>query len=109
LNEENSNSARTEEGKTEEPHQEELETSSTTPTIKVSTITHHVVSAMVSNQSSQIYQSTQSTVTNNSIHTQSKSLGRSMENEMRLPIFRGDGSKYPNQHWFLCEAIWTIK
>ena len=32
-----------------------------------------------------------------------------MEDEMRLPIFRGDGSEDPYQHWFLCEAIWNIK
>ena len=32
-----------------------------------------------------------------------------MENEMRLPIFRGDGSEDPDQHWFLCEDIWSIK
>jgi hypothetical protein len=32
-----------------------------------------------------------------------------MENEMRLPIFKGDGSEDPDQHWFLCEALWSIK
>jgi hypothetical protein len=32
-----------------------------------------------------------------------------MEDEIRLPIFRGDGSEDPDQHWFLCEAIWSIK
>jgi hypothetical protein len=32
-----------------------------------------------------------------------------MEDEMRLPIFRGDGSKDPDQHWFLCEYVWIIK
>jgi hypothetical protein len=32
-----------------------------------------------------------------------------MDNEMRLPIFRGDGSKDPNHQWFLCEAVWNIK
>ena len=32
-----------------------------------------------------------------------------MADEMRLPIFRGDGSEHPDQHWFLCEAIWRIK
>jgi hypothetical protein len=31
-----------------------------------------------------------------------------MADEMRLPIFRGDGSEDPNQHRFLCEAIWNI-
>jgi hypothetical protein len=32
-----------------------------------------------------------------------------MVDEMRLPTFRGDGSKDPDQHCFLCEAIWSIK
>ena len=32
-----------------------------------------------------------------------------MADEMRLPIFRGDGSEDPYQHWFLCEAVWNIK
>jgi hypothetical protein len=32
-----------------------------------------------------------------------------MEGEMRLPIFRGDGSEDPDKHWFLCEAVWNIK
>jgi hypothetical protein len=32
-----------------------------------------------------------------------------MEDEMRLPIFRGVGSEDPDQHWFLCEAVWNIK
>ena len=32
-----------------------------------------------------------------------------MADEMRLPIFRGDGPKDPDQHWFLCEAVWSIK
>jgi hypothetical protein len=32
-----------------------------------------------------------------------------MADEMRLLIFRGDGSKDPDQHWFLCEAVWNIK
>jgi hypothetical protein len=32
-----------------------------------------------------------------------------MEDEMRLPTFRGDGSEYPDQHLFLCEAVWSIK
>jgi hypothetical protein len=31
-----------------------------------------------------------------------------MADEMRLPIFRGDGSEDPDQHRFLCEAIWNI-
>jgi hypothetical protein len=32
-----------------------------------------------------------------------------MEDEMRLPIFRGDGSEDLDQHWFLCKAVWSIK
>jgi hypothetical protein len=32
-----------------------------------------------------------------------------MAYEMRLPIFRGDGFEDPDQHWFLCEAVWNIK
>jgi hypothetical protein len=29
--------------------------------------------------------------------------------EMRLPTFRGDGSEDPDQDWFLCEVVWSIK
>jgi hypothetical protein len=32
-----------------------------------------------------------------------------MEDKMRLPTFKGDGSKDPEKHWFLCEAVWSIK
>jgi hypothetical protein len=32
-----------------------------------------------------------------------------MEDEMRLPIFRGDIYEDPDQHWFLCEVVWSIK
>jgi hypothetical protein len=32
-----------------------------------------------------------------------------MEDDMRLPIFRGDGSEDPDQQWFLCEAVWNIE
>ena len=32
-----------------------------------------------------------------------------MADEMRLPIFRGDGFEDPDHHCFLCEAIWIIK
>jgi hypothetical protein len=28
---------------------------------------------------------------------------------MRLPTFRGDGSEDHDQHWFLCEVVWSIK
>ena len=28
---------------------------------------------------------------------------------MKLPTFKGIGEEDPEQHWFLCEAIWTIK
>jgi hypothetical protein len=32
-----------------------------------------------------------------------------MADEMRLPTIRGDGSEDHDQHWFLCEAVWSIK
>jgi hypothetical protein len=32
-----------------------------------------------------------------------------MEDEMRLPIFRGDGSEDPGQQWCLCESVCNIK
>jgi hypothetical protein len=32
-----------------------------------------------------------------------------MEDEMRLPTFRGAGYEDPDQHGFLCEVIWSIK
>jgi hypothetical protein len=32
-----------------------------------------------------------------------------MADEMRLPTFRGDGSEDLEQHWFLCEVVWSIK
>jgi hypothetical protein len=77
--------------------------------VEVSTITPFVVLAELSNQSSQSYQRTQSTITNNSVHAQSRNLGRYMEDEMRLPIFTGDGSEDLDQHWVLCEVVWSIK
>ena len=32
-----------------------------------------------------------------------------MGDDMKLPTFKGTGSEDPEKHWFLCEAIWTIK
>ena len=29
--------------------------------------------------------------------------------EMKLPIFNGNGTDDPEQYWFLCEAIWTAR
>ena len=29
--------------------------------------------------------------------------------EMKLPIFNGNGTDDPDQYWFLCEAIWTAR
>jgi hypothetical protein len=78
-------------------------------TIEVSSIMPLVVSTTLSNQSNLSYQNTQSTGTSGSTHTQSRNLERSMAYEMRLPTFRGDGSEDPDQHWFLCEVVWSIK
>jgi hypothetical protein len=109
TDEEHSEPVGTEEGKAKELHREEPETSETAQTIEVSTVIPPVDSIVLSNQSNPNHQSTQSTVTSNPPHTQSGTLGRSMADEMRLPIFRGDGSEDPDQHWFLCEAVWNIK
>ena len=32
-----------------------------------------------------------------------------MDDDIKLPIFRGIGAKDIDQHFFLCEAIWNIK
>ena len=32
-----------------------------------------------------------------------------MGDDMKLPIFKGTGAEDLEQHWFLCEAVWTIK
>ena len=29
--------------------------------------------------------------------------------DIKLPIFKGTGSKDPKQFWFLCEAVWNAK
>ena len=34
---------------------------------------------------------------------------RSMADDIRLPVFRGTGLEDPEQHWFVCEAVWNIK
>jgi hypothetical protein len=87
----------------------EPETSGTAQTTEVSTINPPIASTVLSNQNSQNHQSPQSTITSSSTSTQTGNLGSSMADEMRLPIFRGDGSEDPDQHWFLCEAVWNIK
>jgi hypothetical protein len=55
TDEEHLESARAEEGKTEEPHREESETSGTAQTIEVSTITPPIVLTTLSNQSNLSY------------------------------------------------------
>ena len=32
-----------------------------------------------------------------------------MGDDMQLPTFRGTGAEDLEQHWFLCEVVWTIK
>ena len=32
-----------------------------------------------------------------------------MGDDIKLTIFRGIGAEDPNQHLFLCEAVWSIK
>jgi hypothetical protein len=106
--EEHSEHARAEKKGYEEPRREEPETSATVQTIEVSTITSPIFSTAISNQNSQNHQSTKSIVTSSSTSTQTGNLGSSMEDEMRLPIFRGDGSEDSNKHWFMCESMCNI-
>ena len=77
--------------------------------VEVSIIIPPFSSAALSNQSNLSQQNAQRTITRIPPHTQSGNLGISMVDEMRLPTFRGDGSKDPDQHWFLCEVVWSIK
>ena len=32
-----------------------------------------------------------------------------VHDDIKLPVFKGTGSEYPEQLWFLCEAVWTAK
>ena len=32
-----------------------------------------------------------------------------MVDNIKLPIFRGTRLEDPEQHWFLCEAMWNVK
>jgi hypothetical protein len=109
TDEEHSKPIRVKEGKDEEPRREELEASGTAQTVEVSTIIPPIDSVALRNQSNPSHQSVQRTVTSSPPHTQSGTLGRSMADEMRLPIFRGDGSEDLDQHWFLCDVVWNIK
>jgi hypothetical protein len=78
-------------------------------TVEVSSIIPPVDSVVLRNRVIQATRASRAPVTSSPPHTQSGTLGRSMEDEMRLPIFRGDGSEDPDQHWFLCEVVWNIK
>jgi hypothetical protein len=94
TDEEHSEPTRTEEGEAKELCQSEPKTSGTAQVTEVSNINPHVVSIALSRQNSQNHQSPQSTVTSSLEDTQTRSLFSSMADEMRLPIFRGDGSEY---------------
>jgi hypothetical protein len=109
TDEDHPETTRTEEGEAEVLRQSEPETSGTTRTIEVSNINPPIVSTIPSSQNSQNHQSLQSTVTSSLTSTQTRTLFSFMVDEMRLPIFRGDGSEDPDNHWFLCEVVWNIK
>ena len=32
-----------------------------------------------------------------------------MDDDIKLPIFRGTRLEDPKHHWFLCEAVWNVK
>jgi hypothetical protein len=109
TDEEHLEPTRIEEGEAKELHQSEPEISETMRTTEVSNVNPHVVSTIPNSQNSQNHQSSQSTITSSPSSTQTRTLVSFMADEMRLPIFRGDGSEDPYQHWFMCEAIWNIK
>jgi hypothetical protein len=109
TDEEHSEPVGPEEEAAEELRQNEPETSGTAQATEVSNINPPVVSEMLSNQNIPNHESPQSPITSSSTSTQTGNLRNSMADEMRLPIFRGDGSEDPDQHWFLCEAVWNIK
>jgi hypothetical protein len=109
TDEENPEPTRTKEGEVEKLCQSELETSGTAQTTEVSNVNPPIVSTIPSSHNSQTHQSPQSTVTRSPTSTQTRTLVSFMADEMRLPIFRGDGSEDLDQHWFLCEAVWNIK
>jgi hypothetical protein len=87
-----------EEEAAKELRQKEPETSRTAQGTKLSNINPPVVSEMLSNQNIPNHQSPQSPITSSSASTQTGNLGNSMADEMRLPIFRGDGSEYLDKH-----------
>jgi hypothetical protein len=108
MDEEHSEPVETEEGQAEELCPGEPENSETAQTIEVS-IVILPVDLVLRNQSNPSHQSIHRIVHSSPPHIQSGTLGRYMEDEMRLPIFRGDGSEDPDQHWFLCEVVCNIK
>jgi hypothetical protein len=76
---------------------------------EVSNINPPVVSKILSNQIIADHQNLQRNITRSLASTQIGNLGNSMVDEMRLPMFKGDGSKDLDKYWFLCEVIWNIK
>ena len=32
-----------------------------------------------------------------------------MGDNMKLPVFKGTGLEDPEQHWFLCNVVWSVK
>jgi hypothetical protein len=108
TDEEHSEPVGTEEGKAEELRRGEPETSETMQTIEVS-IVIPPIDSVLNNHSNPSHQSIQRTFNSSPPHIHSGTLGRYMEDEMRLPIYRGDGFEDLDQYWFLCEVVWNIK
>jgi hypothetical protein len=109
MDKEHSELSRAKEVKAKEIHRGEPETSKTVQIIEVSIVIPSIDLVVLRNQSNLGHQRVQSTINGSPPHSQSGTLARSMVDEMRLPIFRGDGSEDPDQHCFLCEAVWNIK
>ena len=41
--------------------------------------------------------------------TPPRSMMVDMNDDIKLPVFKGTGSEDPEQFWFLCEAVWSAK
>jgi hypothetical protein len=95
TDEERAEPSRPEEGATEELHQDKTKKLGTVQVVEISIINPPIVSTTLGNQ---IHQSPESVTISSSTSTQTRNPGSSMADEMRFPIFRGDGSEDPDQH-----------
>ena len=41
--------------------------------------------------------------------TSTERRAKTTDDEVKLPMFQGNGAKDPKKYWFLCEEVWMIK